>query len=208
MQQRNTVLSALLILTMAASATFAGEGLSRQDRSELIGRLEQTQQELASSVAGLSAAQWTFRAADDKWTIAQVVEHLVLSEGQIRGRVEELVSGEVAAPRPAARTEEVEGAILRFVRDRSQQFNAPSPIQPAGRFETAAAGLDAFRAERAISVDYVRTTDVDLRAYRSAFPPADLELDGAQWLLFMCGHVQRHLDQIEEVKRSPGYPAS
>ncbi len=199
MQQRTLVVPVLMILSMAAASAFADAGLTSRDRSALVGHLEQTQQELTRAVAGLSTEQWRYRPADDEWTIAQVVEHLVLAEGQVRGRVEGMAAGDVAVARPAAQTTEVDAAVMRFVTDRSQQFNAPSPIQPSGRYETPAAGLAAFDDERAISLDWVRTTDIELRAYRSPFPPADLELDGAQWLFFMSGHVQRHIAQIEEI---------
>jgi hypothetical protein len=31
-------------------------------------------------------------------------------------------------------------------------------------------------------------------------------LDGYQWILLMAGHTERHVLQIEEVKRQPGFP--
>jgi hypothetical protein len=31
-------------------------------------------------------------------------------------------------------------------------------------------------------------------------------MDGYQWILLVAGHTERHVLQIEEVKREAGYP--
>ena len=38
---------------------------------------------LIESVSGLSAAQWNFKPDNDAWSIAEVMEHLVLIEGRV-----------------------------------------------------------------------------------------------------------------------------
>ena len=45
--------------------------------------LSTTRDVLVEAVAGLSPLQWSFRPTDESWSIAEILEHLVLIEGRV-----------------------------------------------------------------------------------------------------------------------------
>ena len=96
--------------------------------------------------------------------------------------------------------------VLAMIVDRSQQFNAPEPLQPAAE-ETwpPAESLKTFKEERANTRQMAEEAG-DLRATGAAHP-AGFTLDSYGWFLFLSGHTQRHILQIEEVKEASGFPA-
>jgi hypothetical protein len=78
---------------------------------------------------------------------------------------------------------------------------------PRGRLATQAAVLPAFEACRQPLEAEVASSSLD---WRTRFGPHPLfgTLDLYQWVLLVAGHTARHTQQIEEVKRSPGFPAA
>ena len=47
-----------------------------------------TRAKFLKSIDGLTEAQWTFKPAPDRWSIAEVAEHIGISEGTILGLVQ------------------------------------------------------------------------------------------------------------------------
>ena len=56
------------------------QGLEPSDRDYLVSHLEFTRDLVAASTRGLSRAQWEYRPAPDRWTIAQCIDHLTKTE--------------------------------------------------------------------------------------------------------------------------------
>src|ERR1700728_953515 len=71
-------LSGFVFLATALSA-FANP-MTQVEREHLVAHLEMTQAWLTDEVSSLSAAQLNFRPAPDRWTVAEVVQHLVVAE--------------------------------------------------------------------------------------------------------------------------------
>lgn len=183
-------------LALAAIALFA-PGLLADDF--LVKELERTEAKLLKAVDGLSEAQWSFKPAPDRWSIAEAFEHITASEPFIRGMIAKSLET------PAKEGSKQDEKVMKFLVDRSQKFKAPEPLIPTNKFATAAEALAAFRKERAETIALAKS-DKDFRAHGSdhfAFGP----LDSAGWVLFLSGHSERHTLQIEEVKTVEGYPA-
>ena len=70
------VLSAALCLTVFA----AGQDLSSSDREKGLRYLAETRNGVVEATKGLSDAQWKFKPGPDRWSIAEIVEHLALVE--------------------------------------------------------------------------------------------------------------------------------
>ena len=66
--------------------------------------------------------------------------------------------------------------------------------------------VEEFKALRKSNMKYIKKTKDDLRNHYFDFPFG--KVDALQVVLFMSGHTIRHTDQIKEVMRSPGFPAS
>jgi len=97
--------------------------------------------------------------------------------------------------------------ILMAMQDRSHKATAPEPIDPAKRPMPAEASVKQFLASRAHTIEYVKTTQDDLRDHFFDHPvPVIGTLDGYQWILLISGHSRRHTLQILEVKADPNFP--
>lgn len=196
--KRSVVL--LFSLLLAASA-FAGEPLTDTDRDKLVAHLDKTSAALLASVEGLTEAQWNYRAAEGRWTIAEIAEHIAVSEKMMLGVAADAMKQPTAADVLAdARKDDM---LLSRIPDRGKKFKTSEPLEPANRFPSPAAAVEAFKAERAEVVKLARTGG-DLRAFAAKGPVGNLDAYG--WLLFTSTHSERHTKQIEEVKADAGFP--
>src|SRR5260370_35377231 len=61
--------------------------------------LEKTRDEVIAVTEGLSEAQWKFKPGADRWSIAEIVEHIVLTQELILGPIGKQLA---SAPSPPA----------------------------------------------------------------------------------------------------------
>jgi hypothetical protein len=189
-----------------AAAVAAGQPLSQGDRSRLLSELHATRKTFLDSITGLSTAQWKFKPAPDRWSIAECAEHVALAEDALFKTFREKVMTSPPVKRNAAEVRKQDEEILARVSDRSQKAQAPMALRPTGRWPDAASVAAHFRESRDRLLDYVRSTQDDLRSHVAPMSPGGPPMDGFQWLLLIAVHTGRHVEQIEEVKASPGYP--
>lgn len=188
---------------LAQTAAPAAATLSAEDRQKATDHLTKTRQDFLASISGLSEAQWKFKPAPDRWSIAEVAEHIAISEETILGMISERILKAPAAP---AGTEKVaDEKVISTVTDRSGKVQAPEMLKPVGKWASQAELAQAFEQSRAKTLDYVKTTQDDLRGHAGPHPMLGT-LDGYQWVLLLSAHSARHTAQIEEVKADPGYP--
>jgi hypothetical protein len=193
---------------MASSIAFGGP-LIESDRGRILSELYSSRKLFLDSISGLSVAQWTYKAGADRWSIAEIAEHIVAAEGFIGGVAKESVSKTPAdtakAAERAPEDAKMDEALLVLLRDRSKKVIAPAQITPKGIYKTPQEAVAAFNLAREKTIEYVLNTEDDLRDHFSS-QLTDSELDGVQGLLLVGGHTERHVEQIEEVKQSAGYP--
>ena len=193
----------------AAPKTSSSEagGLNKDERDRAVGYLKQTQKDFLASIAGVSEAQWKFKAAPDKWSIAETAEHITVTEQMIW----DLVSGKImkspAAPEKRAEAKGQDETILTVIPDRSQKAQAPERLQPTGKWATQAALVKEFEATRGKEITYMAETKENLRSHFEEHPFLKT-MDAYQWLIFNGAHCKRHTAQILEVKADPNYPKS
>lgn len=175
--------------------------LSEADRQLAIEHLEQTQKQLLESTKGLSDEQLTFKASPEAWSIAECVEHLAISEGNIFGMLEMSLKTE---PDPSKRAEVKmsDEQILGIITNRDQKVKTSSAFEPTGlSYEES---LQNFESKRKSNIEYIKNTKDDLRNRYADLPFG--KLDAFQVVLFMSAHTERHVKQIEEVKADPKFP--
>jgi hypothetical protein len=188
-----------------AAAPTAPATLTSQEREAALKQFETTRDNFIKSIAGLSPAQWTFKPAPDRWSVAEVAEHITLSESTLFGLVRKQVMTSPATPEKREQVKGKDELILQRVPDRSHKVQAPEILRPTGRWATEADVTKAFEESRKATMDYVRTTDNDLRDHFFDHPLLGT-MDGYQWLLLISAHSARHTAQIEEVKADPNFP--
>ena len=195
----------LAVSAIAQSAPAASTTLTPQEREFALKQYETTRDNFLKSIAGLSQKQWTFKPAPDRWSVAEVAEHITVSESTLMGLIQKQVMQSPAAPEKREQVKGRDEMILQRMPDRSHKAQAPEILRPTGRWATEADLTKAFEQSRQANIDYIRTTSDDLRDHFFDHP-AFGTLDGYQWLLLLSAHSARHTAQIEEVKANPNFP--
>jgi len=192
----------IILGTLILATAFAAP-LEQGERDRAMSHLHATRKAFLDSVAGLSEAQWNFKAAPDRWSIAEIIEHLVLVESFLQENVRPRLASSTATVQDRD-PKEVDAMILAKMPDRSSKYQAPPPIVPTGRW-TPQVALDRFLASRQQTVAFLKS-DADLRG-PVVTHPAFGAMDGYEWILAIAAHSERHTKQILEVKADPNFPA-
>jgi hypothetical protein len=202
MQKKNSLISLLLLLVFTALAAQA-QTLAQADRDKAMQYLESTRKGVIDATSGLSAAQWNFKPAPDRWSVAECMEHIAAAEDFIRGMLIEKVMK--SPPRPAGEdVAAIDQFVLASIPDRSHKAQAPDPLKPTNRFGSPEGSLKHFQESRTTTEDYLKNTN-DLRDH-AMMSPLGKNTDGYEFILFIAGHSERHTKQIAEVKADPNFP--
>jgi hypothetical protein len=191
--------------TVSVWAQSAAPTLTPEERESALKSFQTTRDNFLKSITGLSQKQWTFKPVPDRWSVAEVAEHITVSESSLSGLVEKQIMTSPAAPEKREQVKGKDELILQRVPDRSHKAQAPEFLRPTGRWATEADLTKAFEESREATMDYIRTTNDDLRDHFFDHPVFGT-LDGYQWLLLISSHSARHTAQIEEVKADPNFP--
>ncbi|TAE26857.1 MAG: DinB family protein [Cytophagales bacterium] len=178
--------------------------ISDAERAYAIDVLQTTQTALHEAVTGLTDAQLNFKPAEDRWSIAENVEHVALVEAGIFGGIQKGMSYPANPDKRAELTLD-DVYVVKAVRSRTVSLPAPDPFVPTGQFGSLEGSLAAFDARRAEAIQYTQTVTDDLRTHyfrHIAFG----WIDCFQAILLLASHGERHRKQIEEVKTSMGFP--
>ena len=175
------------------------------ERELLVEHLAHSRERLVLMVEGLPAEQRSFRPAEDRWSIADCIEHITVVESFVLGRIQQALQ----SPPEPERRDEARGKdqiVLEKVPARDERVKGPAAVMPQGRWPDFEGLVRQFEATRERSVRFSAVTQADLRSY--FFPHPILgPLDCYQWLLFLSAHCERHVRQMEEVKADPRFPA-
>lgn len=204
---------ALVILSLVMGFVFADnlaaqapapKVFSEKDREFAVKYANDTRDDFVKQLTGLSDAQLNFRAAEGRWTIGEIAEHIIVVEQALRGMV---VDAGMKTPIPAAKDEYPrvnDLAIVLAITNRGQKFTAPEPVRPNGRWKTVPDLLANFESTRKATIDFMKNVKDDMRAHFVDIPMG--KTDVFQGYLFIIGHSERHLAQLKEVKADPKYP--
>jgi hypothetical protein len=194
-------LVALLLVTGAAAASAQEVTSAETDRA--LQYLESTKKNVLEATKGLSQAQWNFKPTPDRWSVAQVMEHIAAAEDFIRDNlVREEVMVSPSGP-PARDVKKTDEAVVAMVPDRTHKAQAPEPLVPSNRFGSPDGSVNHFVESRATTEQFLKTT-TGLRDHVMDGPVG--KMDGYEFVLFIAAHCERHTKQINEVKANPNFP--
>ena len=196
----------IMLLAIAMLLTpIADQTLSPAERDHAVTELESSRKAFLEATNGLSDAQWNFKPAPDRWSIAECAEHIGVTETFILN----LITGQVlkgpGEPEKRALAQGKDSALMAMAVDRSAKFKAPEAIQPTRRWATSGEITKNVLENRARSIEFIRTTQEDLRDHFMDHPVFKT-LDTYQWILLTSAHMRRHTAQIVEVKADPNFP--
>jgi hypothetical protein len=139
------------------------------------------------------------RPAPDRWSPAEIIEHLAIVERRINTRLTGLVD---QARQNGISAETSTSALLptlnlQSVEDRSRRVSAPEAAHPTGI--GSAAAWTALEAAGAEVRNTLRGADgLDLASVSMPHPALG-SMSLYQWFAFVGGHEARHAAQIREI---------
>lgn len=172
------------------------------ERAEVIELLLKSEEEMLRAIDGLTDQQWTFKPAPERWSIGEVVEHIVLADALLFDTAVKALDGRMDEAWNATLAKS--DVLRKALPNRSRRVDAPAAIKPQQAM-TRAALVSRFKEQRAKALAFARETDKPLKAH-TAQNPFFGSLNAHQWLLYIPLHHVRHNQQIAEVKASSGYP--
>jgi hypothetical protein len=194
----------IVVLALAGAASAKAQDVSQADKDRALQYLESTKKGVLDATKGLSDAQWNYKSAPDRWSIAQVMEHLAAAEDMLRGLTQEQIMKSPAVPmRSAEEIKKSDESVLVMVPDRSHKAQAPEPLKPTNRFGSPEAAQKHFVDSRTATEEYLKSTS-GLRAHLGDSPLG--KLDGYEFVLLTAAHSERHTKQMLEVKADPNFP--
>jgi hypothetical protein len=180
--------------------------METHERQLVLDQLASSEARLLELMDGLTAEQWSFREAPERWSIAENIEHLIVFERFILEMIAKAMEGN-EEPEKRALAAGKEPLVLGLANARSTRFNAREALRPVGRWTDTAEMVAELRRVRAQTLAFATETQADLRGH--FFPHIAFgDLDCYQWLIVLGQHGARHALQIEEIKADPAYPAS
>ncbi len=202
--KRGYAVAVTVMLALAGAASARAQDASQVDKEHALQYLESTKKGVLDATKGLSDAQWNFKPAPDRWSVAEVMEHLAAAEDMLRGVTQEQIMKSPAVPvRSAEEIKKADESVLTMVPDRSHKAQAPEPLRPTNRFGSPAAAQKHFVESRASTEEYLRNA-TGLREHLGDSPLG--KLDGYEFVLFTAAHSERHTKQMLEVKADPNFP--
>ena len=172
--------------------------------------LDQAQNAVVGATKGLSDAQWNFKPAPDRWSIAENLAHMVIVQERVLGPMMQQLP---AAPAPPADLpyQVIDALVINQFPNRLTKYSAPETVQPVPPIgpKELLIQLSANQARLATCLNHP-----ELRQH--AIPSAPMKgvskgafelMDGYQWILAAAAHTERHAKQMLEVKADPGFPA-
>ena len=194
--------SAILFGAISLAGGASGQDITTMEREQALRYLAESRAGVIEAVKGLSEAQFNFKPAPDRWSVAETLEHIAIVEDAVltgvRARLEK-------GPAPAVDRDvkQIDAMVLEKVPDRSTKVQAPPQLFPTGH-TTPAASLERFLRSREQTVNWLKS-DSDLRGHLADHPVFG-PWDGYEWILAAAGHSERHTKQILEVKADPNFP--
>jgi DinB superfamily len=194
------VLSALLM--MSGALAVSAQEVTQAEKDKALQYLETTKKNVLEATKGLSEAQWNFKPAPDRWSVAQVMEHIAAAEDFILGMVKEKVMM-APAGEPGRDVKKTDEGVLVMIPDRTNKVQAPEPLVPTNRFGSPEGSVKHFVESRATTESFLKGA-AGLRDHVTDSPMG--KLDGYEFVLLIAAHSERHTKQINEVKADPNFP--
>lgn len=168
--------------------------------TEVLTYLDTRRAALESTLAEVQPALRELRPSPESWSVAEVIQHLALTEGRVTEVVAHCIDRVLQADvGPESETSPVGTSFdIGRVLDRSRPVVAGESVLPRELLDANAAWerLERCRTrlrELVISADGLALAKVT--APNRVLGP----LDGYQWILFVGAHEARHTEQIREI---------
>jgi hypothetical protein len=160
---------------------------------------------LEARTGELVEVQGHFHPAEGRWSVSEVLEHLLLVETQLLRMISALLKkAEASGVRPTKESFTVDVDAL-LERSSREKYVTREGYQPSGTMSisTAVDGLKGIQEDlQKLRPRLLAADPTQSRFPHWIFGPLDL----AQWLAFLTLHEERHLRQIESLMEEADFP--
>jgi hypothetical protein len=163
---------------------------------DTIALLQQERDALLAAVQRVAPADRGRRPAPDRWSVAEILEHLV----KVERSVAMLVATRGREPLPPTMEPPVPDAAARVagLRGRERKVDVPDAMRPSGAV-SADEALEALAASRRALLDAAAAAEPAALEHRTYHHAILGRLTLRDWLAFVAHHEARHAAQIDEV---------
>lgn len=196
-----TILLAFALLSLSTPVDTAM--ITEEERKYLLEFMTRTKERLLKDVKGLTPAQLNFKPDSTRWSVAECVEHITLTENTNFNRVIEGLKTEADPAKRSQITLKDEDILKRYT-DRSSKRKTAETLEPKSRFGSHETALKEFLTKRNANIEFVKKTKDDLRNRVTTYSFGTIDL--YQCLLALAAHSERHTVQLEEVMADPKFP--
>src|SRR5215469_12635510 len=194
----------LPVVVLAFSVQLSAAPMTDQDREHLLVHFEMRGEMLAEQVRVLSQAQLEFKASPDRWSIRECVSHLAVAEPDYwRDLMKQVKAPPDMKGKKSAATD---ADVMWYGIDRVVHTKTGGGHEKVDTYKDLSVALAKFQALRATMIEYIKTTQDDMRAHSFRFAKDDEPIDSWQWMLEISTHAERHIQQIREIKADPSFP--
>ena len=189
----------VVVAVLMLVASMRGEAsITALERQRLLAHLDMTSAWLMEEVAGLSEGQLAFKPSPEAWSVAQVLDHLVVVAPIYWQDLQQAL----ATPPTDLVPRDTDANILWYGIDRTNREQAIPSEVPQGKLRDLKTLLGEYRTHHNRLRQYVVMTKDDLRRHLVARQGSD----AYQWVLLISTHEQRHILQIREIKAAARFP--
>ena len=187
----------LLFLVVMTTYTLHAQKkkLSEAEIQFLEGNYQTTTALLEQLLEGLTDSQWRKRPESGGWSIQETMEHVILAmPAQLKG-LEKALSTETDEFKDLRQRD---GWLLSKIADRGVRVK--TPLEPSGINMSKEAMMEEYKIHGARFLEILRNKKTEFRNHYGNSPYG--EVDAYQLMIFIPGHIQRHLSQMEEILRA------
>jgi hypothetical protein len=168
---------------------------------EILAQLDESRDRLREAVDSIPSGARETRPAPDRWSAAEVVEHLSMVEGRMAAGIFEKRIAQARASGVAAETDgsavapsfDTAGLV-----DRRRKVTAPAAVVPTGTLTADAAWSELERARRRLRGAILSADGLALGSVDHTHPSLGT-MNLYQWALWIDGHERRHTAQVREI---------
>lgn len=158
---------------------------------ELPNALDQNIDAFKSVLAEVSPKQYLHKSEDGAWSFAELIEHMILTDGVIGV----MMSGNCEAAE-ARDSKSILANVESAFKQLDRKFPAMEVIKPKGQFTEKQAAFDQWMAVREQLKLILRTEDPHALVLGFNHPLVGEAMSRYEWAVFCVIHANRHLEQL------------
>ncbi|HEY0319681.1 MAG TPA: DinB family protein [Pyrinomonadaceae bacterium] len=171
--------------------------------SEIFDSIDETRARLRARLDSVTSAEESQRPNADRWSVAEITEHLSIIEGRVSKLFPVMLTKAEAGGLQRSPDQPFQPVTVAEMVERSkrEKYVAPETATPTGTVSITDSLARLEHSREAIRALSPRLEALDLTSVTYPHPVFGM-LNTYQWLIFLGAHEERHLRQIESLMAS------